>query len=83
MIAPKVVSHVAPAGRDYRGTTSPDLITSVPKAEAPAPSFVTPTCGTCGCACAPEADGACKCGCLDCGCGLPEFTHDRLGTWRD
>lgn len=30
MIAPKVVSHVQPTGRDYSGTTSADLITSVP-----------------------------------------------------
>jgi hypothetical protein len=30
MIAPKIVSHVQPAGRDYSGTTSPDLITAVP-----------------------------------------------------
>jgi hypothetical protein len=30
MIAPKIVSHVQPTGRDYSGTTSPDLITTVP-----------------------------------------------------
>jgi hypothetical protein len=30
MIAPKLVSHVQPSGRDYSATTSPDLITAVP-----------------------------------------------------
>jgi hypothetical protein len=30
MIAPKCSSHVQPSGRDYSGTTSPDLIESVP-----------------------------------------------------
>ena len=41
MIAPKVVSHVQPTGRDYSGTTSPDLITHVPTPEelALAPKF--------------------------------------------
>src|ERR1700754_4069665 len=32
MIAPKIVSHVQPSGRDYSGTSSPDLITEVPGA---------------------------------------------------
>ena len=30
MIAPKVVSHVQPTGRDYSGSTSAHLITRVP-----------------------------------------------------
>lgn len=30
MIVPKIVSHVQPSGRDYSGTTSPDLITEIP-----------------------------------------------------
>jgi hypothetical protein len=30
MIAPKLVPHVQPTGRDYSGNTSPDLITAVP-----------------------------------------------------
>lgn len=33
MIAPKIVSYVQPTGRDYSGTTSPDLITEVPGSE--------------------------------------------------
>jgi hypothetical protein len=35
VIAPKMVSHVQPTGRDYSGTTSPDMITGVPPARCP------------------------------------------------
>jgi hypothetical protein len=56
MIAPKIVSHVQPTGRDYSATTSPDLITSVPES-------TVPTC------CCPDARHCGECGmCPRCQC---------------
>lgn len=60
MIAPKVVSHVQPTGRDYSGKTSPDIITHVPSFD----------CRTCGDEFEPGVDPGC--GEAQCPYGDPE-----------
>lgn len=48
MIAPKIVSYVTPTGRDYSGTTAPDLITEVPGIELLSEAYMADPCEICG-----------------------------------